>query len=107
MQRHLSIFGVLFLFSTLAGADTLGFVEQRFTDLHFQKGKWQRSGQPPCFTYVAREDGATVDVLRYGMNNLVPFKAAKGLTVNVCGSTAVFDEGFETGMPGSSITGQK
>ncbi len=81
------------------GADTLGFVEQKFTDLHFERGKWTRAAQLPCYVYTAREDGATVDVLRYGMSNLVPFKAMRGLTVTVCGSIASFDEGFQTGAP--------
>ena len=93
-----TVIAVLLLAGTL-GADTLGFVEQKFTDLHFEKGKWSRSAQLPCYRYVADEDGATVDVLRFGMGNLVPFKAKRGLTVTVCGSTAAFDEGFETGVP--------
>jgi hypothetical protein len=96
--KVLAILGLLF-FSIVSGADTLGFVEQKFSDLHFEKGKWSRTVQPPCYTYAAQEDGATVDVLRYGMSNLVPFKATKGLRVIVCGSIAAFDEGFETGIP--------
>jgi hypothetical protein len=87
------------LLSGTLGADTLGFVEQKFTDLHFESGKWNRTAQPPCYSYAAREDGAKVEVLRYGMGNLVPFKAKRGLTVTVCGSVAAFDEGFETGAP--------
>jgi len=86
------------LLATL-GADTLGFVEQKFSDLHFEKGKWSRTVQLPCYTYTAQVDGAIVEVLRFGMGNLVPFKAVKGLKVTVCGSTAAFDEGFETGPP--------
>ena len=86
------------LLSSLLGADTLGFVQQKFGDLHFEKGKWNRIVQLPCYTYVAQEDGATVDVLRYGMSNLVPFKAVKGLRVTVCGDMAAFEEGFETGL---------
>jgi len=62
-------------------ADTLGFVEQKFSYLNFEKGKWSRSVQLPCYTYAALEDAATVNVLRIGMGNLVPFKAAKGLKV--------------------------
>jgi hypothetical protein len=81
-----------------SGADTLGFVEQKFSDLHFEKGKWSRTAQLPCYAYVAQEDGAAVDVLRIGMNQFVPFKARKGLKVTVCGSIAVFDEGFEAGL---------
>lgn len=91
----------LLLAGTL-GADTLGFVEQKFSDLHFEKGKWSRTVQAPCFSYTALVDGATVEVLRIGMGNLVPFKAKQGLTVNVCGSVAAFDEGFQTGTPVSS-----
>lgn len=89
----------LFFVAAALGADTLGYVEQKFTDLHFEKGKWSRSSQAACFVYTAKEDGAEVDVLRFGMGNLAPFKAKRGLTVTVCGSVAAFDEGFETGMP--------
>lgn len=97
MKRVISLlFGCVFLLSTM-GADTLGFVEQKFSDLHFEKGKWGRSVQLPCYTYTAQSDGAVVEVLRFGMSNLVSFKAAKGLKVTVCGSVAAFDEGFETG----------
>jgi hypothetical protein len=95
---------VLFLIVGAMGADTLGFVEQKFTDLHFEKGKWTRTERLPCFSYLAQEDGAVVDVLRYGMGNLVPFKAKRGMTVTVCGSVAAFDEGFETGMPVAAKT---
>ena len=87
------------LISANLGADTLGFVEQKFSDLHFEKAKWDRVVQLPCYTYTAREEGAIVDVLRIGMGNFVPFKAKKGLTVTVCGSIAAFEEGFETGTP--------
>jgi hypothetical protein len=81
------------------GADTLGYVQQKFSDLHFEKGKWRRTGQLPCSAYVAEADGAVVEVLRIGMGNLVPFKAKKDLAVTVCGSVVSFDEGFETGKP--------
>ncbi len=87
------------LLSVTMGADTLGFVEQKFSDIHFEKGKWSRTTQLPCYTYTAQVDGAVVEVLRFGMGNLVPFKATKGLKVTVCGSIAAFDEGFETGPP--------
>lgn len=87
------------LLSVTMGADTLGFVEQKFSDIHFEKGKWSRTVQLPCYTYTAQVDGAVVEVLRFGMGNLVPFKATKGLKVTVCGSIAAFDEGFETGPP--------
>jgi hypothetical protein len=95
------------LLSGTLGADTLGFVEQKFSDLNFEKGKWSRTAQLPCYSYIAQEDGATVDVLRLGTANLVPFKAKRGLTVSVCGSTAAFDEGFETGTPIASESGAK
>jgi hypothetical protein len=88
------------LLSLTMFADTLGFVEQKFSHLNFEKKKWSRTDNPPCYTYTANEDGATVDVLRYGMSNLVPFRATKGLRVIVCGSTAAFDEGFEASSPG-------
>ncbi|HEY7304675.1 MAG TPA: hypothetical protein VH601_11195 [Bryobacteraceae bacterium] len=94
----------LFPLSIVLRADTLGFVEQKFSDLHFEKAKWSRTAQLPCYTYSALEDGATVDVLRIGMGNLVPFKATKGLKVTVCGSIAAFDEGFEAGSPLSDRT---
>jgi hypothetical protein len=101
MRLTILIVLVSVLSATTLKPDTLGFVEQRFSDLHFERGKWERKTnlQLPCFTYTALEEGAKVDVLRFGMNNLVPFKATKGLKVTVCGSTAAFDEGFETGTP--------
>jgi hypothetical protein len=95
MIKGLTMGGVL-LFSFLSSADTLGFVEQKFGDLHFQRGKWSRTAQLPCYTYTAQEDGATVEVIRYGMSNLVSLKAVKGLRVTVCGDIAAFEEGFET-----------
>ena len=104
LKTRISI--ALLLLSGALGADTLGFVEQKFSDLHFEKGKWSRTTQLPCYTYVAQVDGATVEVLRIGMGNLVPFKARKGLMVTVCGSVAAFDEGFQTGMPASNISGE-
>jgi hypothetical protein len=96
--KSLTSIGALFLSSTLF-ADTLGFVEQKFSYLHFDQGRWTRFVQLPCQTYTANENGAVVEVLRMGSSNLVPFKAAKGLKVTVCGSTAAFDEGFEAGTP--------
>jgi len=95
------------LLSGTLGADTLGFVEQKFTDLNFEKGRWSRTAQLPCYSYVAQEDGATVDVMRFGTGNLVPFKAKRGSTVTVCGSTAAFDEGFEAGTPIVTGLGEK
>ncbi|MBV9034404.1 MAG: hypothetical protein JO182_07915 [Acidobacteriaceae bacterium] len=93
--------------SVTLGADTLGFVQQKFGDLHFEKSRWNRTAQLPCYIYTALEDGATVDVLRYGMGNLVPLKATKGLRVTVCGDVAAFDEGFEAGTPAPSRNAQK
>ena len=89
----------LFLLALTLSADTLGFVEQKFSYLSFDRGAWDRTAQLPCYIYTARQDGAVVEVLRIGSGNLVPFKATKGLTVTVCGDTASFDEGFEAGTP--------
>jgi hypothetical protein len=77
-------------------ADTLGFFEQKFSAINFEKGQWDRTAQLPCYIYTASENGSTVEVLRIGTGNLVPLKATKGLKVTVCGSTAAFDEGFQT-----------
>jgi hypothetical protein len=77
-------------------ADTLGFLEQKFNSINFEKGKWSRTDKAPCYVYVAKESNALVEIMRFGTSNLVPFRARKeGLTVTVCGSTAAFDEGFE------------
>jgi hypothetical protein len=89
----------LLLFSLTLSAGTLGFIEQKFSFINFEKGKWDRAPQASCYAYAAKEDGAVVEILRIGAGNLVPFKATKGLTVTVCGSTAVFDEGFDAGAP--------
>ncbi|MBV9223621.1 MAG: hypothetical protein JOY85_06315 [Acidobacteriaceae bacterium] len=105
-RKTLIVVGWLLLSGTLP-ADTLGFVQQKFGDIHFERGKWSRTVQSPCYTYTALEDGATVDVLRYGMGNLVPLKATKGLRVTVCGDVAAFDEGFETGTPVPNRNAQK
>ena len=75
--------------------ETLGFIEQRFVSLNFEKGRWDRTEKASCYVYAAKENGAMVEVMRYGTSNLVPFRGSKGLTVRVCGSTAAFDEGFE------------
>lgn len=98
MNRTRTLIALLAI-STSLGADTLGFVEQNFSALNFEKGKWARTVQLPCFVYTAEADGATVDVLRIGMGNLVPFKAKRGMTATVCGYTIAFEEGFETGIP--------
>ncbi len=104
--KILRLWGSL-LVSVLLNADTLGFVEQKFSDIHFERGKWSRTVQLPCYIYTAQEDGAVVEIVRYGMSNFVPFKAAKGLRVTVCGSIAAFEEGFETGAPVPNRTTQK
>jgi hypothetical protein len=76
--------------------ETLGFIEQQFNSINFEKGKWTRTEKLPCYVYAARENNALVEIMRFGTGNLVPFRANKeGLTVTVCGSTAAFDEGFE------------
>jgi hypothetical protein len=105
-NRIVLLVGSVLLSQTL-GADTLGFFEQKFSDLHFEKGSWSRTAELPCYAYAARVDGAAVDVLRIGMGNLVHFKAKKGLTVTVCGSIAAFDEGFETAAPLPNESGGK
>jgi hypothetical protein len=87
---------IALLLSTVLCADTLGYVQQKFSAINFEKGKWLRTAQLPCYSYVANADGAGVEVMRYGTANLVPFKATKrGLTAMVCGDTVAFDEGFE------------
>ena len=91
--------GALLLCALTLSADTLGFVEQKFSYVSFDHGAWDRTAQLPCYVYTARQDGATVEVMRIGSSNLVPFTAARGLTVTICGSTAAFDEGFEAGTP--------
>jgi hypothetical protein len=83
------------LLSLSLSAETLGFIEQRFVSLNFEKGKWDRTEKSSCYVYTAKENGALVEVMRYGTSNLVAFRAGKGLTVIVCGSTAAFNEGFE------------
>jgi hypothetical protein len=76
--------------------ETLGFLEQKFNTINFEKGKWSRTEKLPCYVYAAKETGATVEIMRFGTNNLVPFRASRdALNVTVCGSTAAFDEGFE------------
>ncbi|HEX4773585.1 MAG TPA: hypothetical protein VH351_22325 [Bryobacteraceae bacterium] len=87
------------LLPSLSHSSTLGFVQQKFSYVSFERGQWDRTVQLPCYIYSAKGDGATLDVLRIGSGNFVPFKATKGLKVTVCGSTAAFDEGFEAGTP--------
>lgn len=83
------------LLSFSLSAETLGFIEQRFVSLNFEKNKWDRTEKSACYVYSAKENGALVEVMRYGTSNLVPLRGSKGLTVTVCASTAAFDEGFE------------
>lgn len=73
----------------------LGLFEQKFTAINFESGKWTRTPEGLCRAYAATEKGATVEVLRLGTNNLVAFRATRGLHVTICGSVAAFDEGFE------------
>jgi hypothetical protein len=87
--------GIAALLSLSLFGDTLGFIEQRFVSLNFEKGKWDRTEKSACYVYAAKENGAQVEVMRYGTSNLVAFRAPKGLAVTVCGSIAAFDEGFE------------
>jgi hypothetical protein len=56
--------GIALFFAMALRADTLGYVQQKFTDLHFEKGKWARSSQLPCFAYEATEDEAPIEILR-------------------------------------------
>lgn len=95
-MRRASFFVIgMILLSTTLLTETLGFFEQKFTSINFEKDKWARTTQLPCQVYTALEDGSMVDVMRYGTSNLVPFRAMKNAKVTVCGSTAAFDEGFE------------
>ena len=87
--------GITALVSLGLFGETLGFLEQKFNSINFEKGKWTRTEKLPCYIYEAKENNAVVEVMRAGTSNLVPFRAGKGLTVTVCGSTAAFDEGFE------------
>ncbi len=89
----------LLLFTLVLRADTQGYIEQKFSYLTFERNKWDRTAQLPCYIYSAKQDGAVVEILRIGGSNLVPFKASKGLAVKVCGDSAAFDEGFEAGAP--------
>ena len=89
------LIGIAVLLAGGICAETLGFLEQKFNSINFEKGKWARTERMPCYVYEAKENGAVVEVMRAGTSNLVPFRASKGLTVTVCGSTAALDEGFE------------
>jgi hypothetical protein len=95
MQTCHKLISICALLSLSLFGETLGFLEQKFNSINFEKGKWTRLERLPCYVYEAKENGATVEIMRAGTSNLVPFRATKGLTVNVCGSTAAFEEGFE------------
>lgn len=79
----------------LLGFLLLGFFEQRFATINFEAAKWTRTVEQSCRIYTANENGANVEVVRLEANNLVGFRASKGLRVAICGSVAAFDEGFE------------
>lgn len=98
MRRQITIAISVFLTGSL-WAEPLGFVQQRFSHVYFERGKWARVAQLPCFTYTATADGATVEFLAIGGSDLIPFRATKGLSVTVCGSSAAMEEGFEAGQP--------
>lgn len=84
------------LFSFGMGAETLGYIEQKFNSINFEKGKWARTEKAACYLYTAKQSDAQVEIMRFGSSNLVSFRASKeGLTVTVCADTAVFEEGFE------------
>ena len=84
------------LFSLGVGGETLGYLEQKFNSINFEKGKWARSEKAACYVYTAKATDAQVEIIRFGSSNLVSFRASKeGLTVTVCTDTAVFEEGFE------------
>jgi hypothetical protein len=94
MRTKLICAALLFCFG-LHG-DALGYLEQKFNSINFEKGKWSRVDKAACYVYTAKESGAVVEIMRFGTSNLVPFRATTtGLTVTVCGSTAALEEGFE------------
>ena len=94
MRNRLICVATLLSFSVWG--DTLGYLEQKFNSINFEKGKWARNDKATCWVYTAKEGNALVEIMRFGTSNLVPFRATKeGLTVTVCGSTAAFEEGFE------------
>lgn len=64
-RKTLALMGAL-LFSSMLCADTLGFFEQKFSAINFERGKWTRTVQLPCYTYTATENAAAVEVLRVG-----------------------------------------
>jgi hypothetical protein len=95
-MRGIKLIGITALLSVCLIGETLGYLEQKFNSINFEKGKWSRADKAACFVYTAKESNALLEIMRFGTSNLVPFRATKeGLTVIVCGSTAAFDEGFE------------
>jgi hypothetical protein len=99
MNLKTTVLAGLILLTPKVWGDPLGFVEQRFGHVYFERGKWTRQAQLPCFIYTATADNAKVEFLVRGGSDLVPFHAKKGLAVTVCGSTAAMEEGFEAGQP--------
>jgi hypothetical protein len=98
----------LFMLASGLGADTLGYFQQKFSAINFEKAKWARTLEQGCYSYYAQAAGSEVQVLRYGTGNLVPFKASKkGLMVTVCGDIVAFEEGFETGAPIAASEGKR
>lgn len=88
--------GAALLLGLGLSGETLGYLEQKFNSINFEKNKWARGEKGACWVYTAKETNALVEIMRFGTSNLVPFRATKqGLTVTVCGSTAAFEEGFE------------
>ena len=43
------------LVSLIVCADTLGYVEQKFNSINFEKGKWTRTEKAACWVYTAKE----------------------------------------------------
>ncbi len=97
MLHRRALLFIAVLAAAAVQADTLGFVQQKFSFLSFERGKWDRAAQGSCAIYSARQDDAIAEILRIGAGNLVPFKAKTGMKVVVCGDTASFDEGFDAG----------
>ncbi len=50
MRRNSLILIIATLFSSALFAETLGFFEQRLFSINFEKNKWSRAEQPPCWT---------------------------------------------------------
>jgi hypothetical protein len=92
----------------LSSGETLGYVEQKFNSINFEKGKWTRVQKDQCFLYTATDTNASVEIMRYGTSNLVLFSASrKGLDIFVCDDTAALDEGFEAKSSSTGNAGGK